>query len=372
MFKYLRPILFAAAFCLLGTAVAVVSAAAPPDLKSCAQCHPKEVQGWASTTHAKSSVDCFACHKVETLHDKSKGGRNALYDPQSCAGCHGREFQEWQASGHNRPVPYTQDEILPDLITDCVRCHNVAGYIQVTGSGKPFATAKGSVESATSPGVTCAACHDPHSAANPVMLRASDRDRACDNCHGGKWQNLVLNGTGGQRYPGSDYGKSAVSPHNTKERCVTCHMVRTSGVQAGGHTFKMRDAQGGLNTAGCATCHQTVRDFNIGGKRAETRALLESLADTLKKRNQGELPRNQPGKCNECHRGGTEPFRNDPDGSLEQAFQNYRLFLNDKSSGVHNPPYTRQLLQDSIRHITEDLPVGAAPQGAEGCCGHQG
>jgi predicted CXXCH cytochrome family protein len=345
-------VVLAVLLCLLSVTVGLAAGPKTTDLKTCAQCHAKQAAGWNKTAHAKGNVTCFACHKAETLHDQPTADVNAIYDTKVCAGCHGTEYQEWQASGHNRPVPYTQDEILPDLITDCVRCHNVAGYVQVSSSGKPFATSKGEVAAANSQGVTCAVCHDPHSAANPSMLRAGDRAQTCDNCHGGKWQNLVLNGTGGQRYADSSYDKVAKSPHDTGNRCVSCHMSRTSGVNAGGHTLKMRDDKGQPNVSSCVTCHKDVKDFNVGGKQAETRALLDSLSETMKGRNAGELPRNQPGKCNECHRGGTEPFRNDPDGRLEQAFQNYRLFLNDRSLGVHNPAYTRQMLQDSIKHIS--------------------
>lgn len=371
--RVLRRILFAAAVLIALMVTAYYPAMAEaPDLKSCSQCHAEAVRGFERTAHAQASVTCLACHAAENLHKKTGADPNAVFAPERCAGCHDREYREWQASAHNAPVPYTEDEILPELITDCVRCHNTAGYVRTTGSGKPFVAVKGEVADARSPGVTCVTCHDPHSGAFPAMLRAGEKSATCDNCHGGKWQNLVLNGTGGQRYADSNYDLSAQSPHNRGDRCVTCHMVRTPGVSAGGHTLRMKDERGGLNTAGCLPCHQDVRDFNIGGKQSETKALLESLAETLKARNQGELPRNQPGKCNECHRGGTEPFRNDPKGVLEQAFQNYRLFSSDRSLGVHNPAYTRQMLRDSMQHVLSGYAAAPAPSGPEGCCGHEG
>ncbi|MGE5508211.1 MAG: cytochrome c3 family protein [Chitinophagales bacterium] len=369
--KRIFPLICAAALFVLGLA-STASAAGAADPGACAQCHTAESGGWTHTAHAKANVTCLSCHKAGDPHQKPAGAANELYDPAVCAPCHDTEYQEWRRSGHNQPVPYTKDEILPELITDCVRCHNVAGYLEVTRSGKPFEKMKGQVADATSPGVTCVACHDVHSGSSSDMLRAADRATVCDNCHGGKWQHLVLNGTGGQRYADRNYDKSSVSPHNTGDRCVMCHMAKTDGVAAGGHTLRMRDDQGALNLSGCRPCHQNLRDFNVGGKQTETKAMLESLAAELKERNAGELPRNQPGKCNECHRGGTEPFKQDPDGVLEQAYQNYRLFLFDRSLGVHNPAYTRQMLQDSITHVLQGYSGAPLPQGAEGCCGHQG
>ncbi|HHW14745.1 MAG TPA: hypothetical protein GXX28_07405 [Firmicutes bacterium] len=363
--------ILAAVAALMGLAVSSRAVVEATDTKACAQCHPKQVQEWTRSAHGAAGVSCASCHPAEKLHQPSPEAAVPDYSAEACAKCHDQEFREWKASAHNIPVPYAPDEIAPELITDCVRCHNVRGYVRVLRGPVPFAQSKGQVVDASSPGVTCSACHDPH-ASSPAMLRAGSPAQTCDHCHGDKWQNLVLNGTGGQRYPGSDYGKSAVSPHNTGDRCVACHMAKTPGVEAGGHTLKMKDAQGRLNLNGCLPCHQGIRDFNVGGKQAETQELLASLAETLKARNLGELPRNQPGKCNECHRGGTEPFRNDPNGILEQAFQNYRLFAFDRSLGVHNPAYTRQLLQESLQHVLQGYSGAPAPRGAEGCCGHQG
>lgn len=365
--------LVAVALLLFGSlSVGAADAPYPAGVEDCAACHQAEVQGWSRTAHARQGLTCLTCHEPEKLHKPSPEAASPDYRAELCAKCHATEYREWQASAHNTPVPYTQEEIAPELITDCVRCHNARGYARVLRGATPFEQSKGQVADAASPGVTCAACHDPHSGAFPRMLRAGEPSQTCDHCHGGKWQNLVLNGTGGQRYPGSSYDRSAASPHNTGDRCVACHMAKTSGVQAGGHTLRMRDGQGGLDTAACTPCHQATRDFNLGGKQTETQALLDSLAQELKARNQGELPRNQPGKCNQCHRGGTEPFKNDPQGVLEQAYQNYRLFAFDRSLGVHNPAYTRQLLQESLQHVLQGYAGAPAPQGAEGCCGHQG
>jgi hypothetical protein len=45
------------------------------------------------------------------------------------------------------------------------------------------------------------------------------------------------------------------------------------------------------------------------------------------------------------------PFLDDPDKVLENAYTNYKLFVNDRSYGIHNPGYTKKLLQDSIASV---------------------
>ena len=71
----------------------------------------------------------------------------------------------------------------------------------------------------------------------------------------------------------------------------------------------------------------------------------------LKGENHGFLPANEPGKCARCHKGGTVPFLNDSYDILEHAYTNYKLMVNDRSQGIHNPGYVKKLLQDSIDSI---------------------
>ena len=81
---------------------------------------------------------------------------------------------------------------------------------------------------------------------------------------------------------------------------------------------------------------------------------LSELETLLTENNYGFLPANEPGNCARCHKGGTVPFRNDPDNILENAYTNYKLIANDRSRGVHNPGYIKKLLQDSIDSITNN------------------
>ncbi len=178
----------------------------------------------------------------------------------------------------------------------------------------------------------------------------------CSTCHGGKWQNLLLSGSGGQHYAGFDWSSFSSHPHNTGNRCVSCHMARTAGaVSAGGHTFRMRVSKGeNPNTAPCVSCHGESDGYNINGMQQNVEALLGELRLLLEQHNNGRLPGFQPGACNQCHRGGMKPFDNDPDLILGKAYENYLLVERDKSLGVHNPPYVLQLLQSTIESVRKE------------------
>ncbi|MBT8442674.1 MAG: hypothetical protein KJO76_09840, partial [Gammaproteobacteria bacterium] len=186
----------------------------------------------------------------------------------------------------------------------------------------------------------------------------------------------------GYEYPNEDY--DVFNAHNTKRKCVLCHLgeqddaVDANGVRAvGGHTLRMRDPGpngivGGfgpaaddpdtnkdpgetddiLHLAACADCHGPVDTFDLNGSQADVHALWENLGDLLLSANDSVLPGVKPGdKCATCHRGGTLPFDDDPALVLENAYTNYKLVMNDRSWGVHNPRYVRKLLEDSIAAV---------------------
>jgi hypothetical protein len=219
-------------------------------------------------------------------------------------------------------------------------------------------------------------CHDSHSASqeNPFGLRTGTPGKACDTCHYEKWQNAILEGMAGEvgngyHYPGQNYAafEGEKNPHRREDKCVMCHMSTNVSDQdaqkvrkVGGHTFRMRDygddlipgtADDTLNIPVCQNCHAGLTSFDRNGVQTEVKVLLTELSNLLKGNNHEFLPANQPGKCARCHKGGTVPFLDDPDEILENAYTNYKLFVNDRSYGIHNPGYTKKLLQDSIDSV---------------------
>jgi len=344
-------------------------------------CHTDIHSGYAQTAHADSGVGCQSCHGPGSVHiaDPVNKKLSSSNWPGVCGQCH-LEFAELQKANHSDPLPFGYYEPSAGRLTSCFKCHYTEGYIgAVEQTAKPFHEfsyfpfTPVAVVPKDTPNVSCSICHDPHEAetGNPYGLRTGSAGTACDTCHYEKWQNAILEGLAGEfengyHYPGEDYTPflGVNNPHRTAVKCVLCHMNDSLAVtdengvrKIGGHTMRMRDygndqvpetADDILNIAICQACHPGVTDFDKDNIQTEVKGLLTTLADILKGCNHEFLPANEPGSCARCHKGGTVPFLNDPDGKFENAYTNYKLILNDRSWGVHNPGYVKKLLQDSI------------------------
>ena len=357
-----------------------ITVADTADMKSCATCHADKALSYAATTHAtKGGATCQSCHGQGSIHVDGAGNPKLSVNYWSgvCGQCHG-EFAETQKSMHTNALPFGYYEPSGGRLASCYRCHYTKGYIGALDSGKPFNDFRYGFDTLPqipldTPNVSCSVCHDSHraDAGNLFGLRTGSSGTACDTCHYEKWQNAILEGMAGEigngyHYPGQDYSafEGEKNPHRREDKCVMCHMsTKVSDKDAlqvrkvGGHTFRMRDfgddlipgtADDTLNIPVCQGCHAGLTSFDRNGVQAEVKGLLTELSNLLKGNNHEFLPANQPGKCARCHKGGTVPFLDDPDEILENAYTNYKLFVNDRSYGIHNPGYTKKLLQDSI------------------------
>ena len=360
-----------------------VTVAQQADAASCVTCHSEKAQGYLTTGHAtKGGATCQSCHGPGSVH-VSKTDNPSLsvsYWSGVCGQCH-EQFAELQKAYHSDPLPFGYDEPTDGRITSCYRCHYTKGYIGAIESGKPFeefrytAAALPEIPQDT-PNVSCSVCHDSHNAeaGNPYGLRTGSAGHSCDTCHYEKWQNAILEGMvdevgNGYYYPGQDYSsyEGEKNPHRGEDKCVMCHMSTAVADmdskqvrKVGGHTLRMRDygddlipgtADDTLNIQMCQGCHAGLDTFDRNGTQTQVKGLLTDLSNLLKGNNHEFLPANQPGKCARCHKGGTVPFLDDPDKTLEHAYTNYKLFVNDRSYGIHNPGYTKKLLQDSIDSV---------------------
>lgn len=316
---------------------------------NCATCHQDLRERYGATAHGTSGLNCSDCHSGIDAHISNISSLPVIdYRGDTCATCHEDQHAQWAVSPHAQ-IPldlFPQDP----RIMECMKCHQASGFVAVLSSGDDFKQAWAPPPISEPEAVTCTACHSPHQSDQSQLLRLP-KGELCSQCHGGKWQNLVLTGTGGYHY--NDYSVFTDHPHDSGDRCVTCHMGKTQGVPSlGGHTFSMRDTAGdSFNTAACISCHGETEDYNIAGKQQEVQSLLTELQGALEERNNGILPGNEPGTCNQCHRGGTLPFDNDPDLILGNAYENYKLSARDKSLGVHNSPFVLQLLKETLAEV---------------------
>ncbi|MFZ0547536.1 MAG: hypothetical protein WAM60_18965 [Candidatus Promineifilaceae bacterium] len=122
-------------------------------------------------------------------------------------------------------------------------------------------------------------------------------------------------------------GSPSAHYNNVDNTCVACHMG-----EEGSHTFEPEVAR-------CQECHgDDVENFDINGVQTEVQGMIDELGDLLV--NAGVLSENSP----DGHPTVTEAPEN-----VGLALYNWLYVAHeDKSLGVHNPDYTRALLQAGI------------------------
>jgi len=333
---------------------------------------------------ARANVQCEACHGPGSNHlsqiDNAKIDVSLSSDV--CAYCHK------EGSHHNIPLQWdisvhgAETHLYSGASRySCTPCHNGQGFVDfVNGDAQSIQF---------NVAITCATCHNPHSAENEHQVRTTTAtmknglvvDNAglgglCINCHQSR-NNAVpfvenylasLNSRFGPHHgPQSDMliGTNAYtwgqtleqSPHFAaiENACVGCHMhTNTSPLNSetsvGGHTFAMVNGLGEDNVAACENCHGNIgtsfsdkklyingsadldKDGTAEGLQLEVEGLMEQLAVLLP-------PANDPAIA-----------VIDSNWTLDQAgaLYNYRQIEEDRSEGMHNPRFTVALLYLSI------------------------
>ena len=283
----------------------------------------------------QSDSSCADCHNdttiitgKQTAWAESMHGMGEAYvrgTSASCAGCHsGGGFSAMVAAG-----------LAPDEVEvgdpnptrqDCRACHNI--HVTYTADDWSLETTE-PVELYAFEGVTfdgmsgnlCANCHQPRR----TMVVADDGTVDVNSTHWGPHhgpQSAMMLGVGGAGVEGS------ASEHYdwVENTCVTCH---TSN---GNHSF-----EAALDT--CLECHEDAENFDIDGVQTTVDGLVVELQDALVAK--GLL------EGDEEH--GFHPVVGVYPEAEAGALWNYILIvIEDGSHGVHNGPYTIELLESSI------------------------
>jgi len=275
---------------------------------TCTECHNDTalITGkkapWSTSVHGSGTAADYA------------GGRDG------CTGCHsGASFSKMVAAGE---TPATYSGTAADVThQDCRTCHQI--HTTYTGADWALETTA-PVTLYAFEGVTfdggdgnlCAVCHEPRTA-----FTATDGIVKVTSTHWGPHhgpQSAMLLGVGGAGVE----GKPAAHYSMTENSCVTCHLGENQN-----HTFLP-------TVAACQECHADAENFDINGTQTEVAEQLEKLAAALEEKGMLE---------------DDEPVVGDYPEAEAAALWNY-IYINheDKSMGVHNPAYTKALLESSL------------------------
>ncbi len=354
-------------------------------LTVCGTCHGEYQEQWQGTAHADAWAGlqesghaqefCEACHTVNSLGNialEGEGGeatgghaadlgQHGRYLDVQCESCHGPGLEhvlsprpgniplapitvgidlssgcgechqgihhpfvdEWEISPHGNVSFFAAE----DEENGCYSCHSGEGGLERFGVTEDYLEKDELVGSDHYAEITCAVCHDPHSAANEGQLRApvnttDTGEHLCAVCHDFRPRPDtrpqqaylrthepsagLMDGAAGWFPPGSGLEPGSVThPHGSADRlCASCHVVAYTATDeltgeeftAEGHTFLAApcvDASGRPtgNTScaltaeardfqGCLECHDSEEEA-ASALRASVSALLPKVRTLL-------------------------------------------------------------------------------------------
>ena len=166
-------------FTFQGKSVAEVS-------RRCLSCHQygEEHASAGRSQHSANDVGCTSCHSVH--HAREQQFLLVKKQPDLCFGCHNETKAEFSQPFRHR---------VEQGLVQCTDCHNQHGgalnrelrstaaqdpvcFKCHTDKASPFAFEHEPVKTEG-----CAACHQPHGSANPRLLKRSQQNLLCLECH---------------------------------------------------------------------------------------------------------------------------------------------------------------------------------------------
>jgi DmsE family decaheme c-type cytochrome len=152
----------------------------------CLTCHSlgEEHSNFLRSQHLKNNVGCVDCHSPH--HSKDVAHLMRESQPQLCFTCHGEVKPDFSKPFHHR---------VNEGLVKCTDCHNPHGGFQTrqlrstaaqdvvcfnchTDKQGPFAFEHAPVKTEG-----CVSCHVPHGSSNPRLLKRSQVNLLCLECH---------------------------------------------------------------------------------------------------------------------------------------------------------------------------------------------
>jgi len=276
-------------------------------------------------------TDCMACHNDTTvITEKQTAMSEAVHGTgesyvrgtsAGCAGCHsGGAFSKMVAAGL---TPDTVEEGDPSPTRQsCRACHQVhTSYTEADWALETTAAvnlyAFGELTYDGGKGNLCANCHQPRRA---IAEPDADGNIAVTSTHWGPHhgpQSAMLLGTGGA----GAAGVPSFHYRLVRDTCVACHIGPDMA-----HTFE-------AVSSSCDECHAPEDD--VDGAMAAVDALITELGDLLIAK----------GLLDEA---GHPVVGTYPAAEASALWDYIFIAIEDGSSGAHNPPYTKALLNAAI------------------------
>ncbi len=308
--------------------------------------------GTNGTDGIDGNVTCLECHNtdlqnsISLQYDRSQHAvgefveyASAVYS--SCSACHaGNGFVEYMETGT------IDGQLLNPSTIGCNHCHSVHTTFEIDdyalrgSDSAPFRSDVGHGDAMFDLGDNsnvCANCHQARTA-EPNTASPGDTFEITSTHYGPHHapNANIYEGVLFAEIPGStSYPTVPFGHFDADVTCVTCHMGEYSD-GAGGHTWHP-------NINACTSCHSGSTDFDIGGVQANTAALLADLQDLLEDQGIIEFV---------VEDDAWEPIVGTHSMVQAQAFFNWIGLTEDRSLGVHNPPYVEALLLNSIEALT--------------------
>jgi len=305
---------------------------------------PSGPPGPAAEAAAAAELSCTECHNDTTLiwskeaqfRETSVHGTGESFirgEGTDCAGCHGTEGAKARINAGLPPHDPSVEAVVNVSPFDCRTCHNIhmtytSADWALTGGEQ---AAKLEVSEGTFDGGQGNLCANCHQIRNPQPEVADGNVEITSSRYGTHYgvEAQMLLGEGGLGLT----GEPSAHYETVDNTCVGCHMGEERS-----HTYLPEVAR-------CQECHDDAEDFDINGVRTEVAAMLEELHGLFVAEGLLDAEEDLWIASNDAPLVVPE--------AVAQAMWNYKFVTYDQSMGVHNPSYTRDLLELALETMRQ-------------------